>query len=61
MNALVRLNPLTQMVDFSRDLFYLQQLPSWSTVIGLAVSSTLTFAVGWWLFGRKALTETEEL
>jgi ABC-type polysaccharide/polyol phosphate export permease len=61
LNAMVRLNPLTQMVDFSRDLFYLQQLPSWPTVIGLAVSSTLTFAVGWWLFGRKALTVTEEL
>jgi ABC-type polysaccharide/polyol phosphate export permease len=58
---LVELNPLTQMVNFSRDIFYLQRMPSAATVIGLAVSSVLIFAVGWWLFGRKALTVTEEL
>jgi len=61
MRTLVKLNPITQMVDFSRDLFYLQQVPSAATFIGLAVSSVLTFAVGWWLFSRKAATVTEEL
>jgi ABC-type polysaccharide/polyol phosphate export permease len=61
MRTLVKLNPITQMVDFSRDLFYLQQVPSAATFIGLAVSSLLTFALGWWLFSRKAATVTEEL
>lgn len=61
MRALVRLNPLTQMVDVSRDIFYLQQMPSLASVAGVAVSSVLTFAVGWWLFSRKAANVTEEL
>ena len=61
MQTIVRLNPMTQMVDFSRDLFYSQQLPSLTSVVGLTVASTLTLAVGWWVFNRKALTVTEEL
>ncbi len=59
--TLIRLNPLTQMVDFSRDIFYLQRLPSLGTVVGLAVTSVLTFVIGWWLFSRKAVNVTEEL
>lgn len=61
MRTLVELNPLTQMVNFSRDIFYLQQLPSLASVAGLAVSSVATFLVGWWLFNRKAENVTEEL
>jgi ABC-type polysaccharide/polyol phosphate export permease len=61
MRTLVELNPLTQMVNFSRDIFYLQQLPSLTSVVGLAVSSVATFLVGWWLFNRKAENVTEEL
>ena len=61
MRRLVELNPLTQMVNFSRDIFYLQQLPSLTSVLGLAVSSTLMFLAGWWVFSRKATMVTEEL
>ena len=59
--ALVELNPLTHMVNFSRDIFYLQQLPSLRTVGALAVSSLAVFAAGWWVFNRRAELVTEEL
>jgi ABC-type polysaccharide/polyol phosphate export permease len=61
MRALVRLNPITQQVVFARDIFYLEKVPTLLNVVGLAVSSTLTFLVGWWLFSRKAENVTEEL
>lgn len=61
MQTIVRLNPLTQFVNFSRDLFYTQQLPSLTSVAGLAVTSTAMLALGWWVFSRKAENVAEEL
>ena len=44
---LVTLNPLTQFVGASRDIFYLLQVPSPARMIGLTVVSIVTFAGGW--------------
>lgn len=59
--TLIRFNPMTQIVNFSRDLFYLQRLPSLVSVVGLTVAAVATLAFGWWVFERKAQMVTEEL
>jgi ABC-2 type transport system permease protein len=59
--AIIQANPLTQFVDASRQIFYLQEVPSLAEVGGLAVSSVLVFLVGFALFQRKAKSITEEL
>jgi ABC-type polysaccharide/polyol phosphate export permease len=59
--TIIRFNPMTQIVNFSRDIFYLQQLPSLVSVVGLTVAAVATLAFGWWVFDRKAQMVTEEL
>jgi ABC-2 type transport system permease protein len=59
--TLVTLNPLTQFVGASRDVFYLQQVPSLGRMLGLLASAVISLALGWWLFERGAGDVAEEL
>ncbi len=61
MRRIISLNPLTQFVEMSRDLFYLHQLPSLAAFAGTLAASLATFFVGYWLFKRRALNVSEEL
>jgi ABC-type polysaccharide/polyol phosphate export permease len=58
---IVAANPLTQFVGAARDIFYLEQVPSTARILGLVVSSVLTFCVGWAIFARGAADVSEEL
>jgi ABC-type polysaccharide/polyol phosphate export permease len=55
------LNPLTQFVGWSRDLFWYQRFPGLGSIIGVTVVSFGMFFLGWWFFNRKAQTAAEEL
>ena len=61
MRRIIELNPLTQFVEMSRDLFYLHQLPSLTAFAGTMAVSLVTFFVGYALFKRRALNVSEEL
>jgi ABC-type polysaccharide/polyol phosphate export permease len=58
---LVTLNPLTQFVGASRDIFYLLQVPSPARMIGITAVSIVTFAGGWTIFTAKSKDVSEEL
>jgi ABC-type polysaccharide/polyol phosphate export permease len=59
--AIVELNPLTQFVQVSRDLFYeLNASDPWRWGY-LIVVSFVTLVVGWWLFQRRAAFVSEEV
>jgi ABC-type polysaccharide/polyol phosphate export permease len=58
---IVRFNPLTKFVYWSRDAFYSLQWPSLSSVLGAAGAAIITFAVGWMVFNIKARNIAEEL
>jgi ABC-type polysaccharide/polyol phosphate export permease len=58
---LVTLNPLTQFVGASRDIFYLLQAPSPARIVGLTAVSIVTFAAGWAVFIAKSKDVSEEL
>ncbi len=58
---LVRLNPLTQFVGASQQIFYLLEMPSPARLGGLTVISVVTFAAGWMLFSAKSKDVSEEL
>lgn len=58
---IVAANPLTQFVGASRDIFYLEQVPSTGRIIGLIVASVATFIVGWAIFAHGAADVSEEL
>ena len=51
---LFQLNPLTQFVAFSRDLFWDQRLPGLGSFAYMTFMALATFRVGWWVFNRKA-------
>ena len=57
----VKLNPLTQFVGASRDIFYLLQVPSPGRILGLAAVSVGTFLVGRAIFSRHSTFVSEEL
>jgi ABC-type polysaccharide/polyol phosphate export permease len=59
--VLVTLNPLTQFVGASRDIFYLLQVPSAARLLGLTAVSVITFAAGWAIFIAKSKDVSEEL
>lgn len=61
MREIISLNPIAQFVQWSRDLFYLLQLPSVASILGVIAVSIVTFFVGWLIFIRKARNITEEL
>ena len=58
---LFQLNPLTQFVAFSRDLFWDQRLPGLGSFAYMVGGAVAMFAFGWWVFNRKARTLGEEL
>jgi ABC-2 type transport system permease protein len=57
----IRLNPLTQLVEWSRDAFYTLTWPSLGSFVGTSVACTATFVVGWLVFNVKARNIAEEL
>lgn len=57
----VRMNPLTQFVGASQQIFYLLEAPSPARLAGLTVTSVVTFAGGWAIFSAKSLDVSEEL
>ncbi len=59
--SLVRVNPLTQFVGASRDIFYLLKVPSTARILALIGTSTVTFLLGWWFFSIKSRDVSEEL
>ena len=59
--VVVTLNPLTQFVGASRDIFYLLQVPSAARLLGLTAVSVITFAGGWAIFIAKSKDVSEEL
>jgi ABC-type polysaccharide/polyol phosphate export permease len=61
MREIISLNPIAQFVQWSRDLFYLLEIPSPASMGGVISVSILTFFVGWLIFVRKARNITEEL
>jgi ABC-type polysaccharide/polyol phosphate export permease len=58
---LVRLNPLTQFVGASQQIFYLLEVPSPSRLLGLTAVSVVTCVGGWMLFSAKSKDVSEEL
>jgi len=58
---LLRLNPMTQFTEMSRDIFYTHTLPSGWSVLGTTAASVAMFVVGYAIFVRKALNVSEEL
>jgi len=61
MQTAVRLNPLTQFVGASQQIFYLLEVPSVARLGGLTVVSICTFAVGWAVFSKTSKDVSEEL
>ena len=57
----LRLNPLTQFVNASRDSLYGLRYPSAGRVVYLALSSATSLAVGWMMFRRHAPDISEEM
>jgi ABC-2 type transport system permease protein len=58
---IIRLNPLTQLVEWSRDAFYNLTWPSLASFSLTALACTVTFIVGWAVFNVKARNIAEEL
>jgi len=57
----LELNPMTQFVEMSRDLLYLQTVPTPKEWLFMFVVSFATLIVGSWIFERKARQLAEEL
>lgn len=57
----IRLNPLTQLVEWSRDAFYNLTWPSPVSLVATTAAAVATLAVGWAVFTRKARNIAEEL
>lgn len=58
---ILELNPMTQFVEFSRQLLYLHQMPSLNRWLFIVAVPLVTLALGWWIFERKAALLAEEL
>jgi ABC-type polysaccharide/polyol phosphate export permease len=58
---IIRLNPLTQLVEWSRDAFYNLTWPSLPSLLATAAACGATFVVGWAVFNVKARNIAEEL
>jgi ABC-type polysaccharide/polyol phosphate export permease len=59
--TIITLNPLTQFVGGMRDAVYLLQVPSLGRIVGIVVSSLVTFFAGWAIFSRHSRLISEEL
>lgn len=59
--AIFELNPLAQFVGWSRDAFYLLRWPSAASFFGTAAVSIVVFALGTFVFARRAADIAEEL
>jgi ABC-type polysaccharide/polyol phosphate export permease len=58
---IIRLNPLTQFVEWSRDAFYLLTWPSLGSVVYSCIASVVVFLLGSAIFTVKARNVAEEL
>jgi ABC-2 type transport system permease protein len=61
LREIVELNPLSQLVEWSRDAFYNLTWPSLGSFVGTSLACILTFVVGWAIFNVKARNIAEEL
>ena len=61
MRRIIELNPLTRLVELSRDAFYNLTWPSALAVISVTVGSLVVFVLGSLIFTRKARNVIEEL
>jgi ABC-2 type transport system permease protein len=61
LQRIFELNPMTQFVTVSRDLFYFGKVPSIGSVLYLTALSVVVVLVGWRIFTRKARLVVEEL
>ncbi len=59
--TLIRLNPLTQFVEWSRDAFYSLVWPGWPSLLGATTAAVVVFLVGWSVFVTKTRDIAEEL
>ncbi len=59
--TMVQLNPLTHFVTASQQIFYLLEVPDLSRIVGLTVTSVLTFVLGSLVFLAKSGDVSEEL
>ena len=57
----MQLNPLTHFVTASQQIFYLLEVPDLSRIVGLTVTSVLTFVLGSLVFLAKSGDVSEEL
>jgi ABC-type polysaccharide/polyol phosphate export permease len=59
--TVLRLNPLTQFVEASRQIFYVLRAPSFLSLAGLTAVSLTTFAAGWLIFATRGRDVSEEV
>jgi len=61
LQSIIKLNPLTQFVGWSRDAFYTLQWPTAVSLVLTSLAAVAVFALGSWVFTRKARNVSEEL
>lgn len=61
LRRLVELNPVSQFVEWSRDIFWTATWPSAASLTGVIVTSLVTFVVGLAIFNRKSRDIAGEL
>jgi ABC-2 type transport system permease protein len=60
-STLLRINPVTELVEISRQIFYLSEFPDLRHLAYAAVATVLSLAVGIVMFNRKAQYVSEEV
>jgi ABC-type polysaccharide/polyol phosphate export permease len=58
---IIELNPIAQLVEWSRDIFWSNSWPSAASFAGVIGVSVLTFAIGLAIFNRKSRDIAQEL
>jgi ABC-type polysaccharide/polyol phosphate export permease len=58
---ILKLNPLTDLVEMNRDFFYTNQLPGWQALLYVTVAAIVSLIVGWVVFSRRAQFVSEEI
>jgi ABC-type polysaccharide/polyol phosphate export permease len=59
--TILKLNPLTDLVEMNRDFFYANQFPSLLALLYVAVAAIVSLVVGWFVFSRRAEFVSEEI
>jgi ABC-type polysaccharide/polyol phosphate export permease len=59
--TLIRLNPITELVETNRDIFYFNRMPSAGAVAYLLLATVVSLVFGTYMFNRKAQYVSEEV